>query len=263
MYNTGKQFARAQLEKYGWKEGKGLGREEGGITSALKPKLKFDTAGFGHGISKDYQFHWWDHVFNKTAKSISVNKNQDGSVQLTKKKKIQISKPKPSRLDHKTKLYGIFLKGSTLVGAQEVKESSDSEEPEDEEDLSLKLTDEELFKICGGRTAHKGARHGLTMSGKLARIEEQERLLMQKCSMSAEQSHEEPCKAEAVGKKKMKKLRQNSIEDISEIGKKTLDVINEPINKRNKVSENEVPYLSTEDLKKDKISKKRKAIKRK
>nr|XP_053636490.1 G patch domain-containing protein 4-like isoform X2 [Cherax quadricarinatus] len=229
MYNTGKQFARAQLEKYGWKEGKGLGREEGGITSALKPKLKFDTAGFGHGISKDYQFHWWDHVFNKTAKSISVNKNQ----------------------------------GSTLVGAQEVKESSDSEEPEDEEDLSLKLTDEELFKICGGRTAHKGARHGLTMSGKLARIEEQERLLMQKCSMSAEQSHEEPCKAEAVGKKKMKKLRQNSIEDISEIGKKTLDVINEPINKRNKVSENEVPYLSTEDLKKDKISKKRKAIKRK
>ncbi|KAK8743111.1 hypothetical protein OTU49_001530 [Cherax quadricarinatus] len=101
------------------------------------------------------------------------------------------------------------------------------------------------------------------MSGKLARIEEQERLLMQKCSMSAEQSHEEPCKAEAVGKKKMKKLRQNSIEDISEIGKKTLDVINEPINKRNKVSENEVPYLSTEDLKKDKISKKRKAIKRK
>ncbi|KAK8743112.1 hypothetical protein OTU49_001530 [Cherax quadricarinatus] len=229
MYNTGKQFARAQLEKYGCKEGKGLGREEGGITSALKPKLKFDTAGFGHGISKDYQFHWWDHVFNKTAKSISVNKNQ----------------------------------GSTLVGAQEVKESSDSEEPEDEEDLSLKLTDEELFKICGGRTAHKGARHGLTMSGKLARIEEQERLLMQKCSMSAEQSHEEPCKAEAVGKKKMKKLRQNSIEDISEIGKKTLDVINEPINKRNKVSENEVPYLSTEDLKKDKISKKRKAIKRK
>jgi len=31
------------------------------------------------------------------------------------------------------------------------------------------LTDEEIFKACGGRTAHKGARHGLNLSGKLAR----------------------------------------------------------------------------------------------
>ncbi|XP_051901896.1 G patch domain-containing protein 4-like [Pristis pectinata] len=36
------------------------------------------------------------------------------------------------------------------------------------------LTDEELVRVCGGRTAHRGARHGLTMNAKLARLEEQE-----------------------------------------------------------------------------------------
>lgn len=42
------------------------------------------------------------------------------------------------------------------------------------------LTDEELFNACGGRTAHKGARHGLNLSGKLSRIAEQEAVLLEK-----------------------------------------------------------------------------------
>ncbi|NXT46463.1 GPTC4 protein, partial [Pluvianellus socialis] len=44
--------------------------------------------------------------------------------------------------------------------------------------LSRRLTDGELMQACGGRTAHKGARHGLTMSAKLARLEEQERAFL-------------------------------------------------------------------------------------
>ncbi|NXS91742.1 GPTC4 protein, partial [Jacana jacana] len=43
---------------------------------------------------------------------------------------------------------------------------------------SHRLTDKELMRACGGRTAHKGARHGLTMSAKLARLEEQERAFL-------------------------------------------------------------------------------------
>ncbi|XP_050298862.1 G patch domain-containing protein 4 isoform X2 [Anthonomus grandis grandis] len=42
------------------------------------------------------------------------------------------------------------------------------------------LTDDDLFAACGGRTAHKGARHGLKLSGKLSRIEKQEKLLLKK-----------------------------------------------------------------------------------
>ncbi|NXK00025.1 GPTC4 protein, partial [Corythaixoides concolor] len=52
--------------------------------------------------------------------------------------------------------------------------------------VSHRLTDEELMRACGGRTAHKGARHGLTMSAKLARLEEQERAFL------ATYRHKEP-----------------------------------------------------------------------
>lgn len=46
------------------------------------------------------------------------------------------------------------LQGGTLVGQNETAESDTSDE-EDERDRSLKLSDEALFKICKGRTAHK------------------------------------------------------------------------------------------------------------
>merc|ERR1739840_92291 len=42
------------------------------------------------------------------------------------------------------------------------------------------LTDEELVAACGGRTAHKGSRHGHKMTAKLDRIAEAEREYMEK-----------------------------------------------------------------------------------
>ncbi|XP_010132659.1 PREDICTED: G patch domain-containing protein 4, partial [Buceros rhinoceros silvestris] len=67
----------------------------------------------------------------------------------------------------------------TACGEESTKLPGGSESSEEEEKLDLssarRLTDEELMRACGGRTAHKGARHGLTMSAKLARLEEQER----------------------------------------------------------------------------------------
>merc|ERR1712147_191002 len=60
------------------------------------------------------------------------------------------------------------------MGMEEAQET-DSGFVEDK-DLSLlrTLTDEELVKACGGRTAHKGGRHGHRMNAKLARIERAE-----------------------------------------------------------------------------------------
>jgi hypothetical protein len=53
--------------------GKGLGRNESGITEALKPKLKFDTRGVGHDPSEQFTYHWWEHAFNKAANNIQVS----------------------------------------------------------------------------------------------------------------------------------------------------------------------------------------------
>lgn len=76
--------------------------------------------------------------------------------------------------------YGSFLKAATLDVGKET-ELTDRTKVEDIQLKPVKvLTDEELFKACGGLTAHKGARHGLNLTGKLNRMEEQDRLLMER-----------------------------------------------------------------------------------
>ncbi|XP_018421555.1 PREDICTED: G patch domain-containing protein 4 [Nanorana parkeri] len=189
--SQGMKFAEKLLHRHGWTEGKGLGRRESGISEAIKVKVKCDSAGVGHNSAEQFTFHWWDHVFNKTASSISVEPDQDGVQvkKVTDDDNSAVTNKKPRKaLTNRDMLYGRFIKSATLLSGGEKpveKESSSSDSSEDEDeklDLSsaTKLTDDDLVKICGGRTAHKGARHGLTMSAKLLRVEEQERTFLEK-----------------------------------------------------------------------------------
>ncbi|XP_046424033.1 G patch domain-containing protein 4 [Neodiprion fabricii] len=180
-------FAKAQLLKYGWTEGKGLGKNESGIPEPIKPKLKFDHAGIGHDSAEQFTYHWWENVFNEAAKNISIDSNDQGiSMKVidddtpnitTKKSNLKV-------LQKKQKLqYGNFLKTSTLLNDGKVINENTPHINIDTTDNKMnhvELTDEELFKACGGRTAHKGARHGLTLNGKLARIAKQEQQLLAK-----------------------------------------------------------------------------------
>lgn len=199
---AGSDFARSQLEKYGWREGQGLGREEGGITEALKPKLKFNSTGLGYDMGEQFKFQWWDHVFNKAADNITVKKDQDGSVVVKHTENLEVSTKRPSTNNTKAKFYGGFVKVGTLVGATETPTSDSSDEEEQEKDRSLRLSDEQLFKLCKGRTAHKGARHGLNMTAKLARVREQELALLQEWGAADPQVQQDQ---EAVQPKKKKK----------------------------------------------------------
>lgn len=194
--SRGLTFAEQQLLRHGWERGKGLGRAENGISEALKVKVKCDKGGVGHKQGEQFTFHWWDHVFNKASSSLHVASDQNG-VSLKKTADdgeedgiVSNKKPRKASLA-KAKLYGCFVKSATLLSGQEQAEpkSSDSEDSsssdkEDDQKLDLssttKLSDAELMKACGGRTAHKGARHGLTMSAKLARLEQQEAEFMAK-----------------------------------------------------------------------------------
>ncbi|XP_047494165.1 G patch domain-containing protein 4-like [Penaeus chinensis] len=206
MKGSGADFAHSQLEKYGWREGKGLGKEEKGDTEPIKVKLKFNNTGIGHDIAEEFKFHWWDHVFNKAAKNMSVDE-KNGSVEIIRTEELQVSK----KLTAKMNMYNGFVKGGTLHKTEILKDSdSDDSDESVERDLSHKLTDEELFKLCGGRTAHKGARHGLSMSAKLARVQEQEQKLMEKWKRTDEEPHqtaasEMPNSQEEKKKKKKKK----------------------------------------------------------
>ncbi|XP_786634.2 G patch domain-containing protein 4 [Strongylocentrotus purpuratus] len=196
-------FARNHLEKYGWEEGKGLGRTETGMTDALKPKLKFDKAGIGHDVGEQFSFHWWDHVFNKAAKNIHIENTEEGvkvKQKGTKKNLISNKRSTHEKKDKKKPLiYGSFVKHGTLTdGAiSQDKEASSSSSSSDESDDDKPLAtyegnDEMLFKACGGRTAHKGARHGLLLSGKLQRLEEQDNLHNNMMKMERKGTKEAP-----------------------------------------------------------------------
>uniref|UniRef100_A0A8C0ID44 G patch domain-containing protein 4 n=1 Tax=Bubo bubo TaxID=30461 RepID=A0A8C0ID44_BUBBB len=126
---------------------------------------------------------------------------------------VRISNKKPCKAaSTDNMLYGRFVKSATLTACGEepmkLAASSESSEEEEEEKLDLssarRLTDEELMRVCGGRTAHKGARHGLTMSAKLARLEEQERafLAMYRHKERQDEAPESSPSAERQKKKK-------------------------------------------------------------
>ncbi|XP_015739786.1 G patch domain-containing protein 4-like isoform X1 [Coturnix japonica] len=184
---AGMRFAERQLRRHGWTRGRGLGKREDGIERPIRTSVKCGTAGVGHSAAEQFSFHWWDHVFNEAAANIDVRDGQDGvSVESRSGPHFGVSTKKPRKAPPPgCTLYGRFVKAATLTAhGEEPTEprlgSESSEEEEDEWDRSSarRLTDEELVRVCGGRTAHKGARHGLTMSAKLARLEQQERDFM-------------------------------------------------------------------------------------
>ncbi|XP_076262322.1 uncharacterized protein LOC143197628 [Rhynchophorus ferrugineus] len=176
-------FARKQLEKYGWTDGKGLGRNENGISTALKPKLKFDNAGVGHDVGEQFTNNWWERVFNSASDNINiqaddsevkVNVNNIDAVDISTKN-YSIKQIKNPNLE-----YGSFIKTARLTeGGTEPISSAQVSNTEPLKTFQG-LTDEELFAACHNRTAHKGARHGLKLNGKLSRIEKQEKLLLKK-----------------------------------------------------------------------------------
>ncbi|XP_058461621.1 G patch domain-containing protein 4 [Malaya genurostris] len=179
-------FAKNVLQKYGWREGDGLGKNSDGIVKPIKASLKFNSTGFGSDQAKEHTNKWWQRVFDEAANNIDVG--PAGKITQREKDAVEISNKSYSvrKLAQKSAAggktsYGGFLKASTLLS--NIGREEDVEGHIHTEDIEFKpakiLTDEELFAACGGRTAHKGARHGLKLTGKLARVEAQDNKLLQ------------------------------------------------------------------------------------
>ena len=77
------KIIQKQMNKFGWKEGNGLGKDQQGLKEAIKISVKNNKNGLGLDLSEQYVFHWWDHAFNKVASSIMV-KNSGGEVSFRK-----------------------------------------------------------------------------------------------------------------------------------------------------------------------------------
>ncbi|KAE8742712.1 hypothetical protein FOCC_FOCC011744 [Frankliniella occidentalis] len=177
-------FAKRQLEKYGWSEGQGLGKNSTGITTALKPKVKLNTAGIGHDPAQEFTYRWWEDAFNNAASNINIKKTQEGvEVKTVIEDSPEISAVKRAKIKRDKMQYGAFVKRETLTEGGSVVPPEEKSDPIEEAEsrlpkLPATLNDEQLFQACGGLTAHKAARHGHKLSGKLQRVKEQEEAFM-------------------------------------------------------------------------------------
>lgn len=206
--SRGMKFAEEQLLKHGWTEGKGLGRNENGITQALKVTLKQDTHGVGHDPAKEFTNHWWSDLFNKTAASLVVDTGKDGvQIRRLSTETTQRNHPKPNLL------YQKFVKTATLTSGEEKPDRASSSDDSHEPLPPKILTDEMLLKACKGRTAHKAARIGITMKAKLARLEAQEQAFLARFKGSEDVGTSQPQTDREPSQKKKKKRKQREEEE--------------------------------------------------
>ncbi|CAO3610554.1 unnamed protein product [Mucor fragilis] len=80
-------FAQTQLEKFGWENGEGLGKNKEGSAKHISVSVKNDKKGVGVGQGQ-WEFAWWDHLYNKSASSVVVEKDEGkGEIKIASKPK--------------------------------------------------------------------------------------------------------------------------------------------------------------------------------
>jgi len=252
-------FAQNQLQKHGWEEGKGLGKSENGIKSAIKAKVKNNKGGLGHDAGTEFTFHWWDHIFNKAANTIEVvNDEENGEVEIKKNKNAKKivpqlmynKRPLPTSVTGKPLLYGTFVSAGVITakeidsGANTPEAFSDASDSESEEELSTDLLDRTFKKT--GLTGHKGARHGFKLSGKLKRIQEQEAKTIQN-TKKTESDKETKSESDDETKSKKKKKLKKKLEKIEDVKENDTETENTSKSKKKKRKLKENKELSEEE----------------
>jgi len=171
-------FARKQMEKMGWQEGKGLGKNEDGMATHIKQKKKEDVAGLGADKTTDFVVdstlkggaktsitggndNWWHDAFSSKLKS------------LNKKKK-------------------------------DKKRKRDDDDAEADADAPPSM--EDLFKATGG--ARLGMRARADMSGKFQRAEKDVKSSSALTDAGEEKLRKEARKQEKREKKEKKEKRK-------------------------------------------------------
>jgi len=186
-------FASKYMASKGWTSGDGLGKNLHGRKDPVKVKYKFDINGLGHDKAETDKYKWWERAFQSAADAIEVGK--DNKICKIEGKEAIVSTSRPmSKSMNRALLYGShFVKAGVMSGGKFTREQSDSDSDSssDEEEGKgriVEVSDEALFAACGGMTGHKGARHGINMTAKLARIKEQERIGLEKMKKMYEKS---------------------------------------------------------------------------
>ena len=152
-------FARRQLEKFGWKDGQGLGKEGKGMVSHVAVEKKIDSQGIGaEAVSAEEEVKaasWWHDAYASKLANIEVDSDSDsddGDDKKRRKKKDKKNKKKkrdkPSSSSSSSSSAGVGESGEIVMP-----------------------TFEELFAATGGARLGMRAHAGRRQNGKFERAE--------------------------------------------------------------------------------------------
>uniref|UniRef100_K3WD65 G-patch domain-containing protein n=1 Tax=Globisporangium ultimum (strain ATCC 200006 / CBS 805.95 / DAOM BR144) TaxID=431595 RepID=K3WD65_GLOUD len=209
--STVSEFARRQMEKMGWKEGKGLGKEEQGVVTHVRVKKREESMGIG--VEKlnveEQKNQWWYNAYDKIADKIKIAPDSDdengGDAKSQKKSKKKASKKKRKRDAE-------VANGVDADAAREKK---------------FRIpTDEELFAATGGKLFGRRAygscngklkRDELLQSGKFEHKEKKSKKEQDTTSSSSNNSSENEKKDDKTAKKKSKDKKRKSSKKSKEL----------------------------------------------
>ena len=156
-------FGRRMLAKFGWSEGKGLGKHEDGMRSHLRVEQREELAGLGSGSAST------------------------GPAELPTFDNVKVKKRRAKADGAKS------AKRAKRAAAREQESSSSSDESEDADEARRRaqiasgvvpgMSDADLFKICGG--ARLGMRARAEQNGKQRRMAEADAAFREKYGAKA------------------------------------------------------------------------------
>ena len=153
--DTSMDFGRRMLAKFGWTEGKGLGRQENGMVDHIRVKQRADQLGLG---AQEREVTAWAPPPDAIAAASKAAKK---------------AASKEAKAKAKAKAAGVSDSDSESEGEAEVRRRLQGS------GVLPGLSDDALFELCGGVRLHRGSRGG-TGAGKLSRTEEADRAFLAK-----------------------------------------------------------------------------------
>jgi Pin2-interacting protein X1 len=180
-------FAMKLMEKMGWKEGQGLGKNEDGMAKHIVITKREDNMGLGLDNSKaadSVQEQWWHNSFSKTLANFtsSMQGSDSDSDDSSKKNKKKKDKKKNKKEKKSSKDKKKSKKSSDDPDNSNSQESKGSKKRKREEEFVSEepgsINYDELFKATGG--ARLGMRARREQKGKILRTEGVEALVVNK-----------------------------------------------------------------------------------
>eukprot|EP01040_Poterioochromonas_malhamensis_P011274 gene11274-12282_t len=203
--NKPSAYAMKLMEKMGWKEGQGLGRNEDGIVKHVAIQKREENIGLGHDklitTTETMNDNWWGKSFAQTLATFTANISTSSDSEDEAKKKKQKKKEKKEKKEKRESDEAVDVTSSGPV------------------DTSPSL--EELFLLTGGKMFGMRARR--EQKGKIRRTESDNRLLtlleekksaVQDSDDSSSENEEierETKKEEKKSKKKEKKRKHDEV----------------------------------------------------